>query len=348
MGFFSFSRRAFYGLFPVYLFLVIMAATRMPSLQTLDLDMREGMIRDYQYYQTDEYILDSTKVKSVTGDQVAILNDDTVESNDDKDDDDDKVLALLTPPGIIGGYRNQFIRFVAFLKHAQMSGIKKLLLPSLLWSTTHRAANNEMRFYPVPMEFLFDVEHWNSFQNRSLPILVDSVPGHSDCWIPLRDDPAARLEIEKRMAEEKRRRRTKKERKKPPIISPMAEDVLNMAGYLAPVANETFDYFANRRPSKPRKVNLLPAVERCRNPEVIGGGKAAGILWNTWDKMQRKSEENEELIALAHQALRPSETWRSIADQCILENLSHTSSQKADSVPPYIALHARVSATAVV
>ena len=265
-------------------------------------------------------------------------------------DSGERVLALLTPPGLIGGYRNQFIRFVALLKYAQINGIQKLLLPSLLWSTTHRAANNEMRFYPIPMQFLFDVEHWNSFRNQSLPELVDSVTGESDCWVPLAEDSAATDEIARRMAHERTRPRTKKERKKPPIISPMAEKVLETTGYLTPVANETFDYLAGKRPNKPRKTNLLPAVEQCNNPMVIGGGKASGYLWNLWDRMQSAEkgplrQGNQELLDLAHQALRPNRMWREIANQCIVESLKQDSDQATTQVPPYLALHARVSAT---
>jgi hypothetical protein len=328
--------------------LVLFAAIKMPTLRTLDLDMREGMIRNYQYYQTDEHIVEKGRDITQLENEIENTHDSEILVNDNNDSGDDKVLALLSPPGIIGGYRNQFIRFVAFLKYAQINGIRKLLLPSLLWSTTHRAANNEMRFYPVPMELLFDVSHWNSFHNRSLPTLVESVSGESDCWIPLSSDPAAKLEIEKRMAEEKLRPRTKMERKKPPITSPMAEEVLRTTGFLAPVANETFDYLAGKRPNKPRKTNLLPAVENCENPMVIGGGKASGILWNMWDRMQVSrggpmSEGNEELIALAHQALRPNEKWRRLADQCILKNLNRHINREAHGVPPYLALHARVS-----
>ena len=87
---------------------------------------------------------------------------------------------MLSPPGIIGGYRNQFIRFISFLKYAQIHNIPNILLPSLLWSTTHRAANNEMNFFPIPMQSLFDIDYWNTFvvavqdtNNYTLPLLVE-------------------------------------------------------------------------------------------------------------------------------------------------------------------------------
>jgi hypothetical protein len=44
-------------------------------------------------------------------------------------------LALLYPPGLLGGYRNQVIRFISVCVHAAEQNLTQLLLPSLLWST---------------------------------------------------------------------------------------------------------------------------------------------------------------------------------------------------------------------
>lgn len=340
-------RRAVYGLLPVYAYLVVLAAKKVPMFRMLDADMREGMIRNYQYYQTDHHILESSEriqkarhVETSSGTEPQYENQMLV-------DDNEKVLALLTPPGIIGGYRNQVIRFLSLVRYAQIQNIRKLLLPSLLWSTTHRAAKDEMRFFPVPMHQLFDVDYWNLF-NESLPLLVDSVSGESDCWKSLQDATVLTA-IEQRILEEKSKPKTKKDRKKPYILSPMTKDVLQTSGYLTPIANETFDYLAGKRPNKPRKNNLLPAVEHCQNPQVLGGGKGAGILWNMWDRMQKLNKSNpavEKLIATAQQALRPNQRWRQVADQCVLHNLlnERLSSAKDDqTVPRYLALHARVS-----
>ena len=106
------------------------------------------------------------------------------------------------------------------------------------------------------------------------------------------------------------------------IVSPITKEVIQTSGYLQPIRNETLDYLAGIRPSKPRKINHLPKVENCTNPYVIGGGKASGILWNMWDRMQKStsgplSEGNAELISMTHQALRPHPKWRKVAHQCI-------------------------------
>jgi hypothetical protein len=102
-----------------------------------------------------------------------------------------KTLALLYPTGLFGGYRNQAMRFIGFIKLAVLDdNIDQLLLPTLLWSTryhkmpnTTTAINPIVTFWPVPFNELFDVKHWNTFHlpnnNRSdiisLPLLVSSI-----------------------------------------------------------------------------------------------------------------------------------------------------------------------------
>lgn len=47
-----------------------------------------------------------------------------------------KALALLYPPGIVGGYRNQVMRLIGFLHYARIHDVQELLLPTMLWSTS--------------------------------------------------------------------------------------------------------------------------------------------------------------------------------------------------------------------
>jgi hypothetical protein len=121
-------------------------------------------------------------------------------------------------------------------------------------------------------------------------------------------------------------------------------EVLAKSGYLYPIKEETFEYLAGRRDKTPRKMNFFPMVEHCQNPQVIGGGKKAGILWNLWEKMHRKkSLETEKLVSLAYQALQPHPKWKNLADECIWHKLVGLQDVKNHLVPPYLALHARVS-----
>lgn len=104
-----------------------------------------------------------------------------------------KTLALLYPPGLLGGYRNQVLRFIALCVHGKRHGISQLLLPSLLWSTQLDGIGTHVSWFPIPFDWIFDVEYWNTFAPHNLPRLVRTVMDstneigqgktRSDCWI---------------------------------------------------------------------------------------------------------------------------------------------------------------------
>ncbi|KAL7576320.1 hypothetical protein ACA910_018139 [Epithemia clementina (nom. ined.)] len=122
----------------------------------------------------------------------------------------EKALGLLYPPGILGGYANQVIRFVSLVHYAHRRKIPNLFLPSLWWTTqvpTPPSASsyttNDTKFnattttttttlfplqsYPIPMDLVFDVELWNemaSQQNSQLPKIVNRLnnPTPAQCW----------------------------------------------------------------------------------------------------------------------------------------------------------------------
>ena len=72
-------------------------------------------------------------------------------------------------PYFIGGYRNQHMRFVAFVNFAVQNSIPQLLLPSLRWGV----AQGKHRGKSVPFDYLFDVAYWNEHAEREgLPRLV--------------------------------------------------------------------------------------------------------------------------------------------------------------------------------
>lgn len=72
-------------------------------------------------------------------------------------------------PRFIGGYRNQHMRFVAFVNFAVENSIPQLLLPSLRWGVPQ----GEHKGRDVPFEYLFDVAYWNERAERAgLPRLV--------------------------------------------------------------------------------------------------------------------------------------------------------------------------------
>lgn len=104
-------------------------------------------------------------------------------------------LSLLFPSGLLGGYRNQAMRFLGLLRYALDNGMESVLLPTLVWGTRYLNGGDErtrvndetytynpaVNFWPIPFDELFDVDHWNSFHTKrdtdpfSLPKLVNSI-----------------------------------------------------------------------------------------------------------------------------------------------------------------------------
>lgn len=210
----------------------------------------------------------------------------------------ESTLALLVPPGMIGGYRNQYLRFCSMVWYAKQQSIPQLLLPSILWSTTYKAVKNERFFYPIPMQLLFDVEHWNTYYPH-LPRLVKSINAtredhHSnhtevECWEDL-DAPLGRALLDGRRSvwiEEVKRdanRSSVNDTSSLFFESPMTEMLLRTSGYLRPIANQSIDYYIGKRKDfrTVRKTDYSSQVQHCTNPKVVGGGIGAGTLWYMW------------------------------------------------------------------
>eukprot|EP00549_Striatella_unipunctata_P015574 CAMPEP_0118713058 /NCGR_PEP_ID=MMETSP0800-20121206/25250_1 /TAXON_ID=210618 ORGANISM="Striatella unipunctata, Strain CCMP2910" /NCGR_SAMPLE_ID=MMETSP0800 /ASSEMBLY_ACC=CAM_ASM_000638 /LENGTH=379 /DNA_ID=CAMNT_0006618357 /DNA_START=504 /DNA_END=1643 /DNA_ORIENTATION=- len=89
-----------------------------------------------------------------------------------------KTLALGDPV-LRGGFRNQFMRLMGLVMYAATEGFTQILLPSLKWYDTIDR--------PVPMEMLFDVEHWNNHRGGILPKLVPYDPIQFPDWDPTVD-----------------------------------------------------------------------------------------------------------------------------------------------------------------
>ena len=70
-------------------------------------------------------------------------------------------------PHFSGGFRNQHMRFVAFVNYAVKNNISQILLPSLRWGDAHNQGKSMLH------EHLFDVQFWNKRANaKGLPRLV--------------------------------------------------------------------------------------------------------------------------------------------------------------------------------
>jgi hypothetical protein len=281
-----------------------------------------------------------------------------------KHGDHEKTLALLSPPGMIGGYRNQVIRLVSLVRHAKQNNISQLLLPTILFSTTYHGQSNKM-FLPIPMEDVFDVEYWNSFQSE-LPILIPSIQD-ADCWTITQQDTTRRMTSQKSLHGDGfidsiafKYNESIRKVEKPEFKSPLAAKLLEKSSFLTPVLDINRALLeGDIAIQKPRKLDLTPLVEHCSHPYVYGGGQGAGRLWNDYTKMAKydptteentgDAVENSRLISLvSHQALRPSRKWRTVANQCIRHYQQYSSNNNNNNnnkVAPYVALHARVEVT---
>lgn len=236
-------------------------------------------------------------------------------------------LALLFPPGLLGGYRNQVLRFISFIVHAKKKGLNYLLRPSLLWSTQLGGIGLGSKWYPIPMEWVFDIGYWNSYSEH-LPLIIDSIP-QSDCWTtpPKSTDASVsdKLMLNSNVT-----------------LNPLQLASLQQ-GVLIPLLNTSLPFIAGILNLDTRKHDLLDQVQHCRNPFVYGGGTKAGRLWNDYLSFQKSVTKHAgngvnsfvpyNIDQWIYRALQPAPQWQELGKTCV-----------ATHVPqgPYAVLHARV------
>jgi hypothetical protein len=192
------------------------------------------------------------------------------------------------------------------------------------------------------MDFLFDVDHWNSYSDH-LPLLVDSIDG-SDCW----EESTIINSTEELMYASESSPST--------FVTPMASEILKSSALLSPVKNISHQILTGSLNVQTRKLDLLAQVENCTHPIVYGGGRGAGRLWNDYLRMPKaqpgmnetdiRALEASELISFVSKALRPAKKWREVAHQCVKESqlskANAVTTNDLESMAPYIALHPRV------
>ena len=266
-------------------------------------------------------------------------------------------LALLYPTGLVGGYRNQAMRFVAFLHQAMEHNISQILLPSLVWGTRYFSGINF--FWPVGHAELFDVAHWNAFHHDkqrmdsnktravSLPLLVDRLD-NSDCW---RFDDWTESEIDDMqqhlLGDSTATNHSMISVRNSSWFVPKltADALLNPSSTSqsilgsTPTHNATLDYLSGRKGVVFRKLDYRDSVKHCQHPRFHGGGTMAGVLWNEF--LKGNAGKNTPLIAAVQQALIPAPQWRQLANQCLGHYLGNSSNDDHQS-HAYVVLHARV------
>jgi hypothetical protein len=215
-----------------------------------------------------------------------------------------KTLALLYPPGLMGGYRNQVIRLLSLVVTAKKRKIHNLLLPSLLW-TTQISIDGKETWVPIPHDLVFDVDHWNTF-SPILPKLIEASPD-MDCWTTNLPNNSSL-----------------------PLLS---QEVVKR-GFLTPVANLSHSLVTRDLVINLRLLDVLRNVSsHCDTPlSVYGGGTGAGRLWRDYSNIINKKGDFLRADSTILKALRPKQEWRDLATSCPASKTSKD----------YIALHARM------
>lgn len=238
--------------------------------------------------------------------------------------------ALVAPPGLLGGYRNQVIRMFGMVIGATQQNVKRFLLPSILWSTMND--KNEMR--SVPMEDIFDIEHWNSFDQ--LPRLVENIEGgdcwHSDLETTMKEDTVRELVSTLRSRED----------------APLTERIIQKRRFLKPIFNVSLAYATGELVINPRRYDVSAQVSHCTHPVAYGAGGGRGLLWVNYMEYNRKRQRDtgsvqpDPLEKTFLQALRPKKEWRVLAQQCVASATQPFVLSLPNQRAPYIALHARI------
>ena len=280
-----------------------------------------------------------------------------------------EVLGLLYPSGLLGGYRNQVIRFTELVRNALQRNITRLFLPSLLWSTqvatslvnTSKTDTRTLKTYPIPMQWVFDVDYWNEVASEShLPYLVTRTESSMDCWQRLEQNSSisSRSKMDPTYTEISNFLSQSSEGRSASAVWPI-EALLREQGYIPGLLNVTVsmmtdtlvnarrrDYLAYVDPTlgDPTKESLDDGG--CQNPVFFGGGTHGGRLWKEAMAAVRNHEENrnsenpleegehDTLKFQVMKALQPASVWRNAADKCLMS--------RGLDLDNYVAIHTRV------
>mmetsp|Transcript_24694 Transcript_24694/g.46959 ORF Transcript_24694/g.46959 Transcript_24694/m.46959 type:complete len:503 (+) Transcript_24694:95-1603(+) len=288
------------------LLIFVVAVSNIGAVYFLDGTTKEKYSWEYLYRSPDR-LVDFVDAQVPTGNEAQHQ-----QQRELQDDPRAPTLALAYPPGLMGGYRNQVIRFMGLCLYAKRKNITQLFEPSLLWSTSLEGVGSNVQWLPIPMHWLFDIDHWNQVAAKeSLPRIVKTLDD-LDCWQTSLFDQFNTTNWG---------------------LLPRAS--LLESGSLAGVVNETYRMISNDPTFKVRRTDILPILQHCKRPIVYGGGKMAGHLWNDMMKLRERGVATPgNLDRHVLRALQPAPQWQEVANSCL--------SLATASDETYVALHARV------
>jgi len=204
-----------------------------------------------------------------------------------------KATLVHTDPHFIGGFRNQHMRFVAFVNYAVSHNISQILLPSLRWGDayTHMSTLHEN---------LFDVKFWNVHaHSKGLPRLVrydlsilEGVEKLSleapPCW---NVTSGLYNGLDEKMLRD-------------PNTNLRRIDTLGLIG--SPDHGEMFSHCKGILPDAPdSEMNMINNTTTRKYTHLIpfGGGTGAGHLWNQYNQMQSARKSSFDTIKRGNQTV---------------------------------------------
>ena len=230
----------------------------------------------------------------------------------------DKVLGLVYPQGLTGGFGNQVLRLMSFVKYAFDNDFKYILVDSIQFETFTKDGHRT----PIPFEVLFNVDHWNSM--KSLPILV-----HYDdfsnltCWTKI----------------EKHKPNNDSDNDNDNDVDNIEDSILEQAidrGFFTPIYNKSKAIATGEDRSHFRGLDLLGEANTCEGrPTPYGSGNQGGRLWKDYVNIARR-------VKVKHEKF-PYEVDRNILLGLKLKKRFHDISMKCSPKNTgYLSIHARM------
>lgn len=237
----------------------------------------------------------------------------TINENERSPGKDGAPLSVLYPFGLFGGYRNQVLRFIGFLKYAFDEKYDSIFLPTLVFSTRYfrftrfneakekETINPVLDVWPIPFDEIFDIDFWNSFSRRkkfSLPKLVSSVledetdkKNRAVCWNSQPNKSVVSLEaIQHKNPNFKKSVLPLLTRRM--LFGSDEDENRTMGGaipsrksfLLEPVQADAIELLTGIKVVKQiHKIDFSEAVKNCTHPRVFGG--KTRVLWNAYSSI---------------------------------------------------------------
>jgi hypothetical protein len=235
------------------------------------------------------------------------------------------VIAMISPPGVLSGYRNQMQRFLALVVVALERDVKYILLNSLVSITVDFSAKNGRKLDFVPFSSIFDIGHWNTFQGK-LPQIVDyHESSNYTCWKMGNDEETTQFINDR-----------------PQELSGSSKELIRQGNFPG-LFNASKHLFAEDHSDlhifKIKKASsaYTKMAHQCKgNPKPVGGESKALYLWGKASRYSREAEKNNgtwpfDAMPNFQRALRPNKKWRTVMKSCI-----------GSESTKYIGIHLRV------